>query len=316
MDAFKVAVSIFECGRVGPGESDEDRECNYTAVSERTKETKMVLHLLSAFRTLPVTHNSNKSSTDCRFQIWITEDNNYKILWTSQTWLKQVRSRAIIWIYDYASFSHSWNFSNLTFDIQEQNVTSNTNLANLWTLRSLVEDNRPLIVARFYFPWWNFKRSRILKSAKWLRPCSSCTKGLNRLLIGQAAVGWTATHSSSTPAHLFTQVCDLLSRFFSLSFSHLSSSPSFFSLLVSSLPLLLSLFCSSSQQTNDGGLPLSCWSWIHQEPVHSRSVNFCWYKSPCNFLLRNYPLLSLSLSLSLFHSLFMQACIYFSCCNL
>lgn len=40
MDAFKVAVSIFECGRVGPGESDEDRECNYTAVSERTKETK------------------------------------------------------------------------------------------------------------------------------------------------------------------------------------------------------------------------------------------------------------------------------------
>ena len=40
MAAFKVAVSIFECGRVGPGESDEDRECNFTAVSERTKETK------------------------------------------------------------------------------------------------------------------------------------------------------------------------------------------------------------------------------------------------------------------------------------
>lgn len=68
MNAFKVAVSIFECGRVGPGESDEDRECNYTAVSERTKETKMVLHSLSAFQTLSVIHNSNKS-TDCRFQI-------------------------------------------------------------------------------------------------------------------------------------------------------------------------------------------------------------------------------------------------------
>lgn len=126
-----------------------------------------------------------------------------------------------------------------------------------------------MISEGFYFLYWNSKRLWILKLVKWLRPCSSGTKGLNRLFVGQAAVGWTATYSSSTPAHLFTQVCNLSSCFFSLFSSFFLSF-----LPCSSLPHYSFISCSSSWQQTNGGLPLSSWSWIHEESVHLRYVNF------------------------------------------
>lgn len=114
-----------------------------------------------------------------------------------------------------------------------------------------------------------------------MRPCSSCTKGLNRLLVGQATIGWTATYLSSTPAHLFTQVCNLFSRFFSLFSSFFLSL--FLTMLVPS-PLFFYLFLASHHD-NRPTVVYRClvWSWIHGESVHSRCVNFYWYKSSYNF---------------------------------
>lgn len=123
-----------------------------------------------------------------------------------------------------------------------------------------------MISERFYFLYWNSKRLRILKLAKWLRPCSSCTKGLNRLLVGQAAVGWTATYSSSTPAHLFTQVCNLPSRFFSLFSSFFLS---FFLTMLVPSPLFFYLFLAPHHD-NRPTVVYRC--LVDPESTESRSI--------------------------------------------